>query len=300
MRASRYAYRLVNVFAESPFSGTTVAVFADASGLDDTAMEAIARELHLPQSAFVFPSQNGLGRPLVRIFTPTRELPRAGLPMIATVFAMGLDKNGEAAGVEKQERVVLDQSEGPISVAVFAPVLSVRQAVPTFGGVFPERETIAALLSLRSDQIGSSPLEVASSGVPYLVVQLKSVDALSRVKMREAIWDRTLRHYEAPNVLAFALRGADPGALAHLRVFAPAFGIHEEAASESACGPLVGHILRHGVGPIEDQRPLLLRQGQEVGRPSSLHVVPTLRGSTLESLRVGGPCMIVGEGVIYA
>ncbi|HSC89491.1 MAG TPA: PhzF family phenazine biosynthesis protein [Polyangiaceae bacterium] len=298
MRAARYAYRLVNVFAEGPFSGTSVAVFTDARGLDDFAMERIARELNLPQTAFVFPSEEAGGRPRVRIFTPKRELPRSGLPMIATVFALGLDR--DEPDVEHRDRVVLEQTEGPISVAVFAPVLSVRQAVPTFGGIFPERETIAALLSLRSDHIGASPLEVASSGVPYLVVQLKSVAALGQASVREAIWERTLRHFEAPSVLAFSLRGTDAGLLAHLRVFSPAFGLQEEAATETACGPLVGYLVRHQLAQLEHQRSVMLRQGQELDRPSTLHVVPEFDGARLTGLRVGGPCIVVGEGVIYA
>ncbi len=300
MRASRYPYRLVNVFAESPFSGTSVAVFSDARGLDDESMASIGRELNLPQCAFVFPPEGG-GRPRVRIFTPLVELPKAGLPMIATVFAMDLDrKEGpEQAQEQTRDRVVLDQSGGPISVAVFAPVLTVRQAVPTFGAVYPERETIAALLSLRSDQIGTSPLEVASSGVPFLVVQIKNVAALSQAKVREAIWDRTLRHFEAPNILAFALRGTAPGCFAHLRVFTPAFGVHEEAASEGACGPLIGHIVRHKQADLPTGSSIMLRQGEEMGRPSTLHAAVELEDGQLRGLRVGGQCIMMGEGVIY-
>src|SRR5690606_40069598 len=49
MRRTLYSYRIVNVFAETPFSGKAVAVFADASGLDTLSMAAVARELHFPQ-----------------------------------------------------------------------------------------------------------------------------------------------------------------------------------------------------------------------------------------------------------
>src|SRR6187431_3536275 len=97
MRASRYPYRLVNVFAETPFSGTSVAVFSDARGLTDGEMSSIARELNLPQCAFVFPPEPGAGRPRVRIFTPRVELPKSGLPMIASVFALDLERKERAA-----------------------------------------------------------------------------------------------------------------------------------------------------------------------------------------------------------
>lgn len=304
MRASRYPYRLVNVFAETPFSGITVAVFHDATGLETAQMSAIARELNLPQCAFVFPPRGGSTSPRVQIFTPAVELPRTGLPMIATAFALQIEKSGSRppvhdGGVRPRERVVLEQAEGPVSVAVFSPVLTVRQNSPVFGATYPERETIAALLSLRGDQLGAAPFEVASSGVPYLVVFLKNVQALSQVRIRDSIWDRTLRYFEAPNILAFALKGGDPGAFAHLRVFTPAYGVVEESASETASGPLVGYALRHGLARLPESRTVVLRQGDEIGRPSALHVTVELADDRIEQLRVGGQCALIGEGVIF-
>ncbi len=299
MRRTRYSYRIVNVFAESPFTGKSVAVFPDASGLDTQSMAAVARELRFPQCVFVFPPDSESHRPRVRVFTPTVELPRAGLPMIATVFVLHLNEQPIHHTPDQPERFVLDQAEEPVSVAWSAPVFTVRHQVPVFGGTFPERETAAALLSLRPDQLAAAPIEVAWSGVPYLVVPLKSTQALASAKMRESIWERTLQHSEAPNVLTFALRGADRGALAHLRVFTPAYGILEEAASEDALGPVVGYVLRHGLADLPESYSLVFQQGGELGRPSTLHAAYEREGKELTSLRIGGQCIVMGEGSVY-
>lgn len=300
MHRAPYSYRVVNVFTENPFSGKAVAVFPNAAGLEPTAMAAVARELQLPQCVFVFPPRGDSPRPRVRVFTPTVELPRAGLPMIATVFALHLEqreKQGE--DLARPNRVVLDQVEGPVSVAFSAPIFTVRHDVPVFGGVFQERETVAALLSLRPDQLAASPLEVAWSGVPYLVVPVKGSLALSSVRLREGIWERTLRYSESPNILVFARQDTKPGVLADLRVFTPAYGVLEESASESAVGPLLGYVMRHGLAELPEQSAIALHQGTELGRPSVLHATYGRVRRELTSLRVGGQCVIMGEGTIY-
>lgn len=301
MRRNSYTYRIVNVFTYRPFSGKAVAVFLDASGLGSRQMEAIARELRLPQCAFMFPPSEDSLKPRLRVFTPFVELPAAGLPMIATVFAKQID-TGPAIPVptSESERFVLEQTDEEVSVAFSAPIFTVRQMLPIYGGTYPERETVAALLSLRPDQLGSSPLEIASSGIPYLVVPLKNTQALSQARLRRSIWERTLRHYEAPNILAFGLRGKPDDCLVELRVFTPAYGVFEEAASESAVGPLLGYLLRHRLVDIPESHVVAMHQGTALDRPSVLHAIYERRGSELTSLRVGGRCVIIGEGVIYA
>lgn len=305
MHRAPYSYRVVNVFTENPFSGKAVAVFPNATGLDAAAMSAVARELRLPQCVFVFPPKGDSPRPRVRVFTPLVELPRAGLPMIAAVFALHLEQrqgqsaHGQSPELSSPERMVLDQVEGPVSVAFAAPIFTVRHDVPVFGGVFQERETAAALLSLRPDQLGASPLEVAWSGVPYLMVPVKGAQALSSVKLRESIWERTLRYSDSPNILVFARRDTTPGVLADLRVFTPAYGIPEESASESAVGPLLGYIVRHGLADLPTESAVVLHQGADLGRPSVLHAIYGRSGRELISLRVGGQCVIMGEGTIY-
>jgi trans-2,3-dihydro-3-hydroxyanthranilate isomerase len=302
-----YSYRLVNVFAERPFTGKSVAVFTDASGLSDVAMASIARELNLPQCAFVFPAsdevvRSGGARARVRVFTPTRELPRAGLPTIATVFALELDARGVVSSrpTPRAERVVLEQSTGPISVSGFAPLLTTRGELPKIGAVYPERETVAALLSLTPQDLVQAPLVAVASEVPYLVVPVTGPDALDRIVLRSSIWERTLQRFEAPNVIAFFLGGSSSPALAHMRVFAPALGVWEEPASEHACGPLLGYLLHHKLVTLPEHASVALKQGELMGRPSTLHAALTHRDGRLQELRVGGQCISVSEGVFFA
>ena len=109
-----YRYRVVDVFTERPLEGNALAVFPDASGLDDTTMRKIARELNLSETTFLSPATRADCAANVRIFTPTRELPFAGHPTIGTSFVL-LD---EGAVPKDSERFVLEEKVGPVSIRV--------------------------------------------------------------------------------------------------------------------------------------------------------------------------------------
>src|SRR4051794_37398620 len=77
-----FAFRIVNVFAESPLAGNPLCVFEDGRGLDDATMQALALQFNLSETTFILPSSTATAR--VRIFTPTFEMPFAGHPTLGT------------------------------------------------------------------------------------------------------------------------------------------------------------------------------------------------------------------------
>ena len=83
-----YRYHLVDVFTTEAFEGNPLAVFTGAQGLDDRAMQLIARELNLSETTFCFPATRPGCVAQVRIFTVARELMFAGHPTIGTGFVL--------------------------------------------------------------------------------------------------------------------------------------------------------------------------------------------------------------------
>ncbi|MGK2965248.1 MAG: PhzF family phenazine biosynthesis protein, partial [Tepidiformaceae bacterium] len=81
-----YAITIVDAFTRVRYAGNSCAVITRAEGLDDPRMQAIAREMNLSETAFVTPSDVATFR--VRFFTPGKEIPLAGHPTIATMFAL--------------------------------------------------------------------------------------------------------------------------------------------------------------------------------------------------------------------
>src|SRR3954449_1507725 len=87
-------YRLihVDVFTRTRFGGNQLAVFPEAEGLSDDEMQAIAREMNFSESTFVLPPADPTADARVRIFTPGRELPFAGHPVVGTAFVLARER----------------------------------------------------------------------------------------------------------------------------------------------------------------------------------------------------------------
>ncbi len=108
-----YAYRLLNVFAESTFGGNPLCVFEDARGLDEATMLALALQFNLSETTFILPSAVADAR--VRIFTTGYEMPFAGHPTLGTAQVVrDLLGTGEALRLEFKAGVVPVHAQGDV------------------------------------------------------------------------------------------------------------------------------------------------------------------------------------------
>jgi trans-2,3-dihydro-3-hydroxyanthranilate isomerase len=292
-----YRYRLVDVFTDQRFSGNPLAVFTDARGLDTERMQRIARELNHSETTFVFPPFDQSHDYSVRIFSPHAELPTGSYPSIGTAFALSQER---AAPLAPRNRMVFDEASGPVSVSLVSPVTTTKQELPKFGATYSEAHTAAALLSLTVDDLMPGlPLQAVASSMPFLMIAVNGLDALKRIRLRTDIWERTIKRFEAPHIYAFTLASERGGSTATARMFAPALGISEAPATESACGPLAAYLVRYRLVPMRREHLFVFEQGAEIGRPSVIHVSAEQENDTLTQLRIGGQCVVVGEGTIF-
>ncbi|MFD1299593.1 PhzF family phenazine biosynthesis protein, partial [Lysobacter gummosus] len=107
-------YLQLDVFADRPGAGNPLAVVLDAQGLDDNAMQAIARWTRLPETTFVFPPSQPGASYRIRMFSPRREVPFAGHPSVGT--ACVVLEAGLAAPVDG--RLVQEGVAGLLPLAV--------------------------------------------------------------------------------------------------------------------------------------------------------------------------------------
>lgn len=297
-----YRYRLVDVFTEQRFNGNPLAVFTDARGLNTELMQRIARELNHSETTFVFPPLDQAHDFSVRIFSPYAELPRSAHPSIGTAFALSYERPAAPAipGPNSKKRLVFDESSGPVSVSLISPITTTKQELPRMGAIFPELHTAAAVLSLGvEDLLAGAPVRAVASSLPYLLVPVSSLAALRKIRLRLDIWERTVRQFEAPHIFAFCLQSEPRTATATARMFAPALGISEAPASETACGPLAAYLIQYRLVPARPEHVFVFEQGAQIGRPSRIHVSAREEDGALAELRVGGQCVLVGEGTIF-
>src|SRR5204863_3393502 len=85
----RRRFVTLDVFTDRRFAGNPLAVVLEPEGLDNAAMQAIAREFNLSETVFVLPPAESRHRARLRIFTPSNELPFAGHPTVGTAVLLG-------------------------------------------------------------------------------------------------------------------------------------------------------------------------------------------------------------------
>src|SRR5438270_6148870 len=213
-------------------------------------MQQIANEMALPETTFVFPPEAPETDARVRIFTPTRELPMAGSPTIGTVFALA----GAGRLRASADKTVLGLGIGPTTVGLEWDQNALRfawmtQPIPTFGPIVTDSVAVAAAVGVQPCDVagGNLPVQVASSGVPFLYVPLRSraaVDAASIERGRLCTLLRGLNLEELP-VFVFSCQPADDDATVYSRMFGPCIGIPEDPATGAASGPLGAYLLQH-------------------------------------------------------
>jgi trans-2,3-dihydro-3-hydroxyanthranilate isomerase len=275
----RFRYVVADVFTDTALAGNQLAVFTDARDLDPLTMQALAKEMNFSETVFVLPPQSAAADVRIRIFTPATELPFAGHPVLGSAFVLG----------GPLQKLVLRLETG---VGVIPVELERQGATITFGWMqqpVPEWHPFAQaaeLLALLRVQRSGLPVELYELGPTPVFVELASPAEVAAL---------------APDFGALArLTGAGVSCFAReddhwkSRVFVPAHGVDEDAATGSAAGPLAIHLARHGrIGFGEE---IEISQGVELGRPSKLYARVDGSADRIDRVQVGGSAVIVARG----
>jgi trans-2,3-dihydro-3-hydroxyanthranilate isomerase len=277
MRSFRYV--VADVFTDVPLAGNQLGVFTDARDLDDPTMQALALELGFSETVFVLPPRDG-GHARIRIFTPSSELAFAGHPTLGTAFVLGAPLQLGVIRLETGSGVVpvaLERDES--GRIVFGRM---QQPVPSVEPFARADELLAALGVARSEL----PVELYDNGAKQVFVALSSPDDVAALAPD---WS-ALARFEIVGANAFA------GAATRwkTRMFSAVAGLGEDAATGSAAGPLVCHLARHGL--VDWGTEIVISQGAEIGRPSTLHARAEGAGGEIAAVEVGGAAVTVARG----
>lgn len=291
----------LDVFTDRRFAGNPLAVVLQADGLDQAAMQAIAREFNLSETVFVLPPGDSSHRARYRIFTPKEEVAFAGHPTLGTAALLALLDGGAAA-----RELVLEANIGPVPCHVEAGgegghATFVLPALPAEAGAPPPTEALAAALGLAADDIGFGAFAPScfSAGIGFTFTPLKNIDAVRRA---QPDLTRLAPAFAAPAhraLFAFCAETVERGHTFHARMFAPSYGVPEDPATGSAAAAFAG-VLARFAGLKDGTHSFTIEQGYEMGRPSLIELDLTLAGSALITASVGGGAVIVSEGTIEA
>jgi trans-2,3-dihydro-3-hydroxyanthranilate isomerase len=312
-----YHFIQVDVFTDRPFGGNPLAVFPEAKGLTGKEMQCLAREMNLSETTFVLPPQSPEADFKVRIFTPAKELPFAGHPVIGTHWVLA-----HLGRVELQEpvtRVCFELGVGVLPADLHitggqAERVVMTQDRPAFLTIL-DTTLVAELaegLGLPPEAIAEAglPVQVVSTGVPQMMVPVRSlaeVQTLDAGQLNVAALSRACRAVNTECVMVFVFETERPESTVHVRLFAPLLGVPEDPATGSANGALGAYLVHHAATnsalrravPVTEPTAFIVsEQGAEMGRPSTLYVEVDRSADEITAVRVGGQVVPVAEGIV--
>ena len=289
----KLTFYIVDVFAEEKYAGNQLAVFRGGAKISAETMQKIAREMHFSETTFIISEEKHENSYDARIFTPEAEVPFAGHPTLGTAHII----RSEIAD-DSIRKVILNLKVGPIPVTFKKEKNStigwMKQVKPEFGKNI-DVNVIADVLRLNIDELDQRfPVEEVSTGLPHIIVPLKSLDSLKRTHINKDKYFDLVEKTWAKPILIFCPESHKGFNNISVRMFADCYGISEDPATGSGNGCLAAYLVKHrywGKNEIN----IRSEQGYEINRPSLLY----LRAQEINGgidVYVGGKSITIAKG----
>jgi trans-2,3-dihydro-3-hydroxyanthranilate isomerase len=291
-------YVTVDVFTDRAFGGNPLAVVLDAGGLSTAQMQAIASEFNYSETTFVLPPHDPANNAQVRIFTVNQEIPFAGHPNVGTAFVLATQ------AAKPPARLLFEEGAGLVPVEILKQdgrVVGAELTAPQPLAKLTQfsAEQAAAVVSLSSADIRTDrhPPLIVSVGLPFLVVELASRDALRRARPDAAAFARTFP-CDGSDAVYLYTRDVPTAEACDLqaRMFHPgSSGLSEDPATGSATVATAA-LLAELSAERDAELSLRIGQGVDMGRPSLLLTRVRKANGVVMSAHVGGACVQMMEG----
>jgi trans-2,3-dihydro-3-hydroxyanthranilate isomerase len=290
---STYTLYQVDAFTTRPLGGNPCAVLFDCADLDDHMMLAIAREMNLSETSFVWRMDGGPFR--ARYFTPAEEIPLAGHPTIATSYA--LIESGRLKLDADYLKFPLGLRDGPVDVEILAENGKVERIVmsqrkPQFLATYRPSDVLPAFGLEESDLFPGAIIQTVSTGTPQLMILLKDLESLRKATLNIENYAalRNASDFFSPHL--FCLQGVEQGA-----TFARDFGLPpdtlEDPFTGSATGGMAAYLWYYGL--IESPS-FIAEQGHWMNRPGQGYVEVVGSREDIQTVKVGGAAVTVLKG----
>ena len=285
-----YRVYQIDAFTKNRFEGNPAGVVSNADGLDESQMQAIARELNNSETAFILSPTASDHEVWIRFFTPTTEVPTCGHATISAHFVRAIENKLPSCTVQQRIGV------GILPVDVIKENADCR-IIMTQGKfeIFPQitgknrMDILNALNLTESDLDDRCPIQIASTGHSKVMVGINS-----RKKLNSLIADlprlvNISRTIGSNGYFIFTFDSDDKDILTHGRMFAPAIGIPEDPVTGNANGPLGAYLLYHNILKTSDGSITFRgKQGEAMGRPGIVTVTVEVKDRKQFKVQVGG------------
>lgn len=290
IQMNKIPYYIVDVFAEHKYEGNQLAVVLWKKDFPESLMQVIAKEMNYSETIFITSIENYK----VRIFTPENELPFAGHPTLGGAYILAKEFIKE-----KVKTILLNMKIGEIAVLFKykgeeISEVWMEQKQPIFGNYFSS-ELLADILRLNEEDFdGRFQIQEVSTGVPTIIVPLKTLDAVKRTRINEDKYYDLINKIQAKTILIFCPEPIDKKNDLHVRFFAGYYGVPEDPATGSGNGSLAAYLVNHEYF-AKKTIDIKVEQGHEIGRPSLL-LLRSEKKNGKYYISVGGKVILVSKG----
>ncbi|MFW9782410.1 MAG: PhzF family phenazine biosynthesis protein [Candidatus Heimdallarchaeota archaeon] len=285
-------FYIVDVFAESKYEGNQLAVIIDDKSLKTELMQRIAKEMNFSETIFITSTEDFS----FRIFTPDTELPFAGHPTLGAAFIFQKEFIKE-----KVKTILMNLKIGQIA-ALFKyqgsmlTEIWIEHKEPSFHGFFAP-DLLAEILNIDEEDIDARfKIQEVSTGVPTIIIPLKSLEAIKKVNINKAKYYEMIENTQAKSILVFCSETYNQNNDLNVRFFADYLGVPEDPATGSANGCLAAYLVKSDYFNTKNIN-IRVEQGYEIGRKSLL----LLRAEQKEGkfyIAVGGKVIMVAQGIL--
>ncbi|PCD84948.1 PhzF family phenazine biosynthesis protein [Lysinibacillus fusiformis] len=289
----------VDAFTTETFGGNPAGVIPNAENLTDEEMQKIANELNLSETAFLLPSTNANANYKIRYFTPTKEVDFCGHATLATAWLMATKYNW----IDKDDKIVFESNIGLIPVKWLMENnqltrVSMTQVRPQVKSIDISPAVVADLVGILETDIDDRyPIKIANTGVPHLMVPVKTRQAIDQAEpnLNELKKMNNDFNISTTHLFTFDTNGQFD---IYTRDFCPNIGIDEDPVTGAANGALGGYLYLENILAQQERHQLMIGQGHTINRPGILYVTitPDAENAVIE---VAGAAVVSIEGKIF-
>jgi len=270
--------KIVNAFVDNANGGNPAGVVLGADNLSYDEKLKVASKVGLSETAFV--SSSKVATIKLEFFTPTKQIAHCGHATIATFSYL------QQLGKIENPNLSKETIDGVREILLKDNVVFMEQKPPGYSNI-DQRKVLQSLNLSERDLIDNLTIEIVNTGNSFAIVPIASQDILKETKPQFDLIGQISEEYDLIGYYIFCTQTSLPERDASARMFAPRYGIEEEAGTGMAAGPLACYL--HDKVKLKKEK-YFVEQGWFMKKPSPslITVELTIEEDSITKIMAGG------------
>jgi PhzF family phenazine biosynthesis protein len=275
--------QILRAFVENNRGGNPAGVVLNADLLTNPQKLQIAQKVGFSETAFV--SKSSVADFKLDFFTPTKQIAHCGHATVAT-FSY-LSQLGLVPSSETSKETI----DGVRKIKLIEDLAFMEQKKPQYTEV--DNDWILKSIGLKMKDLQNDiPILKVNTGNSFVLIPVKNREILAKIRPDLDLISQISEEYDLIGFYLFSLETFKPVSDATTRMFAPRYGIVEEAGTGMAAGPLACYLFdvqrSKKTNFIIEQGWLMPQQS-----PSEIFVNLNLTNHQIDGLMAGGKGLLV-------